>query len=95
MYQIRIMPKAEKFIKKQKEKNLKEKIRIALLEIQKNPYIGEKKIGDLAGIYGFDLFYNKINYEISYKIYEAENTIVIILIGTRENFYESLKLYIN
>lgn len=95
MYQIRIMPKAEKFIKKQKEKNLKEKIKNAFLEIQKNPYIGEKKIGDLAGIYGFDLFYNKTNYEISYKIYEAENTIVIILIGTRENFYESLKLYIN
>ena len=95
MYQIRIMPKAEKFIKKQKEKNLKEKIKNAFLEIQKNPYIGEEKIGDLAGIYGFDLFYNKTNYEISYKIYEAENTIVIILIGTRENFYESLKLYIN
>ncbi len=95
MYQIRIMPKAEKFIKKQKEKNLKEKIRIALLEIQKNPYIGEKKIGDLAGIYGFDLFYNKTNYEISYKIYEDKNIVVIILIGTRENFYEVLKSYIN
>ena len=61
MYQIRIMPKAEKFIKKQKEKNLKEKIKNAFLEIQKNPYIGEEKIGDLAGIYGFDLFYNKTN----------------------------------
>lgn len=95
MYQIRIMPKAEKFIKKQKEKNLKEKIRIALLEIQKNPYIGEKKIGDLAEIYGFDLFYNKTNYEISYKIYEDKNIVVIILIGTRENFYEVLKSYIN
>lgn len=95
MYQIRIMPKAEKFIKKQKEKNLKEKIKNAFLEIQKNPYIGEKKIGDLAGIYGFDLFYNKTNYEISYKIYEDKNIVVIILIGTRENFYESLKLYIN
>lgn len=95
MYQIRIMPKAEKFIKKQKEKNLKEKIKNAFLEIQKNPYIGEKKIGDLAGIYGFDLFYNKTNYEISYKIYEDKNIVVIILIGTRENFYEVLKSYIN
>ena len=36
------MAKAEKFIKKQKEKNLKEKIKNAFLEIQKNPYIGEK-----------------------------------------------------
>ena len=41
------------------------------------------------------MVYNKTNYEISYKIYEDEKTVVIILIGTRENFYESLKSYIN
>ena len=44
---------------------------------------------------GYDVFYNKTNYEISYKIYEInENSIIIILIGTRENFYNELKNYI-
>ncbi len=94
MYQIRILPKAKKFIKKIKEKLLKEKLKKAIIKIQTNPYIGEAKKGDLNEIYGFDVFYHNINYEISYKIYEKENIVVIILIGTRENFYQELKKYI-
>ncbi len=94
MYQIRILPKAEKYIKKIKEKILIEKLKNAIIKIQTNPYIGEAKKGDLKGIYGFDIFYHNINYEISYKIYEKENIIVIILIGTRENFYQELKKYL-
>ena len=40
-------------------------------------------------------FYNKTNYEISYKIYELENKrAIVILIGTRENFYKELNKYI-
>lgn len=94
VYEIRILPKANKYIKKLKEKILLKKLKEAILEIQKNPYIGEMKKGDLAGIYGFDVFYNNTNYEISYKIYPNKNIIVVILIGTRENFYQELKNYI-
>lgn len=60
-----------------------------------NPHIGKLKKGDLSTIYGFDLFYHKINYEISYQIYSEKELIVIILIGTRENFYQELKKYIS
>lgn len=95
MYQIRFMPRAEKYIKKLKEKNLKEKIKNAIYEIQRNPYIGEMKKGDLSDIYGFDVFYHKTNYEISYQIYSEKEVIIIILIGTRENFYQELKKYIS
>lgn len=95
MYQIRFMPRAEKYIKKLKEKDLKEKIKNAIYEIQKNPHIGKLKKGDLGTIYGFDVFYHKINYEISYQIYSEKELIVIILIGTRENFYQELKKYIS
>lgn len=56
---------------------------------------GELKKGDLAGIYGYDVFYNKTNYEISYKIYEEDGKIVVVILaGTRENFYEELKKYL-
>jgi len=55
------MLRAEKYIKKLKEKNLKEKLKSAIYEIQKNPYIGKAKKGDLDNIYGFDVFYNKTN----------------------------------
>lgn len=95
MYEVVFLPKAEKELKKIKDKNLKEKFRQAIIKISENPYIGEPKKGDLSGIFGYDVFYNKTNYEISYKIYELENKrVVVILIGTRENFYKELKKYI-
>jgi mRNA interferase RelE/StbE len=46
----------------------------------------------LRGIYGYDVRYAGINYEIAYRIYEEKDRlVVIILAGTRENFYEELK----
>ena len=95
MYEIKFLPRAEKYIKKLKDKNLKEKLKMAIYKIEQNPYIRKVKKGDLSTIYGFHLFYNKTNYEISYKIYSEKTTVVIILIGTRENFYEELKKYFN
>ena len=95
MYEIKFLPRAEKEIKKIKDKKLKGKIKDALIKLSENPYIGQAKKGDLSGIYGYDVYYNKTNYEISYKIYEVDNKkIIVIIIGTRENFYKELKKYI-
>jgi len=42
--------------------------------------------GDLSGV--------KTNYELAYTIFEEDDeTVVVILAGTRENFYEELKRY--
>lgn len=42
------------------------------------------------------MYYNKTNYEISYGIYEEPNRkVIIIMVGTRENFYNELKKYIH
>ena len=95
MYEVRFLPKAEKELKKIKDKKLKNKLKEAINMIAENPFIGQAKKGDLAGIYGYDVYYNKVNYEISYKIYEFEDRqVLVILIGTRENFYTELKKYI-
>ncbi len=77
-------PQAERFFKKLKEKPLKE----AFLELKKNPYIGQpKRGGDLAGIYGFDVKYKDVNYEIAYTICEVNGKkIIVLLAGTRETF---------
>ena len=91
-YEITFASKARKFIKKLKENKLKDKFKLAFGEISENPYIGEAKIGDLAGFYCYDVFYNGTNYEIAYTIHEEPKKIVVVaLIGTRENFYEELK----
>jgi len=46
----------------------------------------------LRGIFGYDVKYGGINYELAYRIYEENGQlIVVILAGTRENFYTELK----
>ena len=92
MYELAYLLGAKRYFKKIKDKRLKEVMRAALAKISYNPYIGEEKTGDLAGIYGYDIFYNRTNYEIAYRIYEeGGKLVVVILAGTRENFYDELK----
>ena len=63
MYELRYMPGAERYFKKVREKGLKQAYRKALGEIASDPYSGEAKVGDLAGVYCKDVYYNKTNYE--------------------------------
>ena len=92
MYEMFFSSVAERYFKKLKEKQLLLKYRTALKIIKENPYIGQVKHGDLTGIYCYDVYYNKINYEIAYSIHEIDGKkIVVILAGNRENFYKDLK----
>jgi mRNA interferase RelE/StbE len=92
---VEFLGPAEKYFKKLKDKNLKEKYRIAIYTIRENPNIGGVKTGDLAGILGYDIYYQKTNYEIAYRVAENEQgeLVVIIMAGTRENFWEAVKRY--
>ena len=94
MRNIVIMPGAARFLKKLKEKPLKDAFQKEIDAILEDPYIGEAKSGDLAGVYCVDIYYNKTNYELAYTLVEQNGeTVVIIIAGTRENFYEELKRY--
>ena len=95
MFDVIFLPAARNYIKKIKDKNLKKIIEEAINDIAEDYTIGEAKTGDLSGIYGYDVFYNKTNYEISYAVEEVDNKIIIvIMVGTREDFYNELKKYI-
>ena len=94
MAKLVILPPAARYLKKLKEKPLKDKFQAAIDQIQLDPYWGDPKTGDLSGIYCCDIFHNKTNYELAYTIIEEEDeTVVVILAGIRENFYEDLKRY--
>ena len=94
MRKLIILPPAARFLKKIKEKPLKLAFQKAIDDIIQNPYIGDPKTGDLSGVYCCDFFYNKTNYELAYTIIEEnDETVVVILAGTRENFYDELKRY--
>lgn len=95
MAEVRFLPPAAKFLKKIKDKKLKALYMEAIDRIREDHTVGEVKVGDLSGIYGYDIFYNKTNYELAYRVeYVEDKIIVVIMAGTRENFYEQLKRYI-
>ena len=94
MAEVRFLPPAAKFIKKIKDQKLKSLYKKAIDEICADHTVGEQKRGDLQGIWGYDIYYNKTNYELAYTVeYVEDKLIVVIMAGTRENFYEELKRY--
>ena len=100
MTEIRILPPAAKYLKKLRDKTLKKLFQEAIDRILEDPSIGEEKKGDLRGVRCFDIYYNKTNYELAYTVEEfidpesgETKTIIVIMAGTRENFYEQLKQY--
>lgn len=97
MLRITYLNPAKRYFRKLKEKPLKRLFLEKLEEIRLDPYIGELKTGDLAGIYCCDITYKGTNYELAYRLEENQNgeIIVIIMAGTRETFYSELKRYIN
>ena len=94
MTEVRFLPPAAKFIKKLKDQKLKMLYQEAVDKIREDHTVGEPKTGDLSGVYGYDIYYNKTNYELAYTVeYLADKVIVVIMAGTRENFYDQLKQY--
>jgi len=92
MYEVSYSRAAEKYLKKIKDKQLLTAFKAAIDKLKIDPYIGTQKVGDLRGVFGYDVKYRGINYELAYRIYEENNQlIVVILAGTRENFYDELK----
>lgn len=95
MAQLRILPPAARYLKKLKDKRLKSLYQQAIDKILEDHTVGELKTGDLAGVFCYDIFYNKTNYELAYTVEYLENEIVVIIMaGTRENFYDELKRYL-
>lgn len=95
MHEVQFTSAAERYFGKLREKGLRDAYRVALMRIAENPYIGQAKRGDLAGIYGYDVRYANSNYEIAYRVYEeGARLVVVVLAGSRENFYEQLKRYL-
>ena len=100
MAKLIVLPPAAKYLKKLKDKRLKKLYQDAIDEICADPSVGDPKHGDLEGVLGYDIYYNKINYELAYTIEkrviegtDETETVVVIMAGTRENFYDQLKRY--
>ncbi len=98
---LRFLPPAANYLKKLKDKKLKRLYQDAIDSILENPLVAEEKTGDLKGIRSLDIYYAKTNDELAYSIEfiqvegkDESDMIVVIMAGTRENFYDELKRYL-
>ncbi|MFB0971746.1 MAG: type II toxin-antitoxin system RelE/ParE family toxin [Tissierellia bacterium] len=94
MIEVHLTRNVQKYLKKIKDKELIEKIKESFQKISEDYTVGELKSGDLKGIYCLDFFYNKTNYEIAYIYLDDEIIVLVLMVGTRENFYKELKKHI-
>jgi hypothetical protein len=88
------------FVKKQKNRALKAAIEDEIDSICSDPAIGEAKVGDLSNIFIHKFSFKKQQYLIAYSFEEKiessqdESAISFYQIGSHENFYEDLKIYL-
>lgn len=76
-----------KKLKKQEKKDLDD----AVLDILKDPSVGQKKVGDLSGVLIHKFKINKQLALLSYTYTDSE--ITLLTFGSHENFYRDLKKY--
>ncbi|MEW5817824.1 MAG: type II toxin-antitoxin system RelE/ParE family toxin [Spirochaetota bacterium] len=90
MTELRYHPRVKRDLK-QLDPLLRNEIRDELLpSIQKNPQIGISLKGQLKGILSYHFKYQNIQYRIAYLYSQHADTITILMIGKRENFYAVL-----
>ena len=94
---VELLTPARRYLKKIKNKQLKQLFVENIEKIRNDPAIGQMKTGDLSGVYVYGFRYNKTEYRIAYLIKKNDDGTLttIILIGEHENFYDELKNYVN
>lgn len=74
-----------KYLKKIKYKNSVHYIKNAIDKILKDYTVSKLTTGDLSEYYGYNIFNNKTNYELVYRVeYQEDKIIIVIMAGTRE-----------
>lgn len=91
-YKVRLSQRVIKFLKKQKDPQLKKKfLKVIYDEIARHPDAGIAKRGTLHGVFTQGFRYARVTYRVAYTIDAAGQVVVIFLVGSHENFYDELK----
>jgi addiction module RelE/StbE family toxin len=89
-YQITMAPSAHRRYKKF-DPLLQQKIREESGKLAENPHQYQELRGPLRGIRSYHFEYRMTQYRIAYRIIEDKNQIEIVLVKSRESFYQILK----
>ena len=70
---------------------LQQKIRKESEKMSEDPYFYEELKGPLKGIRSYHFDYRNTQYRIAYRILESKKEIEILLVKSRETFYQLLQ----
>lgn len=93
MYNVRLLPRAVRQLRKVKERPLLTAYQQSIEEIAGQPF-QKSKSGDLKGIWSHGFIYKKTAYRIAYMIKREEATIYVIALGSHEGFWQEIKRYL-
>ena len=89
-YQIFMAPSAHRKYKKF-DPLLQQKVQEEAAKLAKHPHHLQELRGPLRGIRSYHFEHKKTEYRIAYRVIDDEQLIEIVLVKSRENFYQILK----
>ncbi len=90
LYQVFMAPSAHRRYKKF-DPLLKQKIKAEANKLSEDPRRYEELRGPLRGIRSYHFDYGKTQYRIAYRILEDKKQIEVVLVKSRESFYQTLR----
>jgi len=93
-YEVYLSPRAEKQYQKL-EPHVRRKIRAELLQLEDEPYSkGFSLYGHAPGLRYVKMSYKSVQYRAVYDISEDKKEVLVIFMGSRENFYKELREFL-
>jgi mRNA-degrading endonuclease RelE of RelBE toxin-antitoxin system len=93
-YDVYLGPRAKKQYKRL-DAHLKPKIKTKLLELEENPSEkGSLLQGTGPVLRKIKIFHAGVQYRVVYDIAEDKKEVLVIFIGSRENFYKELRRFL-
>lgn len=89
-YQVFMAPSAHRRFKKF-DPPLQQRIKEEAKRLSEDPHRYEELKGPLRGIRSYHFEYTKTQYRIAYRILEDKKEIEIVLVKSRESFYQTLR----
>ena len=89
-YQVFMAPSAHRRYKKF-DPLLKQTIKEETNKLAEDPHCYEELKGPLRGIRSYHFDYGKTRYRIAYRILEDKKQIEVVLVKSRESFYQTLR----
>jgi len=87
---VKTTPRFNRCIKKLHPQE-KESLNNAIKAIHSNPIVGEAKKGDLSGVLVYKYKYQQQLLLLAYSIDNFNQHLILLGLGTHENFYRDLK----